>query len=81
MDDETSRLVALSVVMGFLCVRTTRARNEIEARDALARIWSDPARSAELLDQLAIKNANVFEFEKTLEEKEDIPEIVMTVRS
>jgi hypothetical protein len=59
----------------------TRARNEIEARDALARIWSDPSRSAELLDQLAVKNANLFEFEKTLEEKEDIPEIVMTVRS
>lgn len=60
----------------------TRARNESEVREALARIWNDPAISAELLDQLAIKNASLFEFEKALQ-KEDtaIPQMAMTAQS
>lgn len=60
----------------------TKARNETEVREALAEIWNNPAVSKELLEQLAIKNASLFEFEKSLEEKEDsLPQIVMTVRS
>lgn len=60
---------------------STRARNESEVRDALAKIWNDPAISAELLDQLAIKNSNLFEFEKTLERTEnlEVRQIVMAV--
>jgi hypothetical protein len=59
----------------------TRARNENEVREALARIWNDPAISAELLDQLAIKNANLFEFEKALEntEKNLVPQLVTAI--
>ena len=57
----------------------TRARNEAEVRKVL-EIWDNSAISRELLDQLAIKNANLFEFEKTLEQKENLlPQIAMTI--
>lgn len=54
------------------------ARNEAEVRDALAEVWNNPTISKELLDQLANKNAAVFEFEKALEQKENqIPQIAL----
>jgi DNA polymerase III delta prime subunit len=57
------------------------ARNEAEVRDTLAEVWNNPTISKELLDQLAIKNATLFEFEKTLEQKENlVPRIVMTIQ-
>jgi hypothetical protein len=57
----------------------TRARNETEVREALAEIWDKPTISLELLAQMAIKNAALFEFEKTLEQKENlVPQIAMT---
>jgi catechol 2,3-dioxygenase-like lactoylglutathione lyase family enzyme len=56
----------------------TRARNEGEVRDALAEVWNNPTTSKELLDELANKNAAMFEFEKTLEHMGNIvPQIVM----
>jgi hypothetical protein len=60
----------------------SRARNETEVREVLAKIWDNSAISRELLDQLAIKNATLFEFEKALEQKDNAtPEIVMTIQS
>jgi hypothetical protein len=58
----------------------TRARNEAEVREVLAKIWDNSTISRELLDQLAIKNATLFEFEKTLEQNDSIPQLVMTVQ-
>jgi hypothetical protein len=56
----------------------TRARNEGEVREAFAQVWESPAGSAELLEQLVIKNASIFEFEKKLQQTEEnaIPQIV-----
>jgi hypothetical protein len=60
----------------------TRARNEGEVRETLARVWDNPTASKDLLDQLAANNAAMFEFEKTLEEKENVvPQIAMVTQS
>lgn len=60
----------------------TRARNEAEVREALAEIWDKPANSRELLDQMAVKNTSLFEFEKALEDKEEtVPPILMTIEN
>jgi hypothetical protein len=47
-----------------------------------AEIWDKPAISKESLDQLAIKNASLFEFEKALQQTEEnlIPQMVMTIQ-
>jgi hypothetical protein len=59
----------------------TRARNEAEVREVLAQIWDNSAISRELLDQLAIKNTVLFEFEKTLEQNKNlVPQLVMTIQ-
>jgi hypothetical protein len=60
----------------------TRARNEAEVRETLAEIWDKPAISLELLAHLAIKNAALFEFEKSLEKSEEylVPQIAMNVQ-
>lgn len=58
----------------------TRARNEAEVREVLAKIWDNSTISRELLDQLAIKNSSLYEFEKALNQNENAPpEIVMTI--
>ena len=49
-----------------LCV-CSRARNENEVRETLAKVWGSPTTAKELLAQLANKNADIFEFEKVLE--------------
>jgi hypothetical protein len=51
----------------------TRARNETEVRETLAGIWDKPAISKESLDQLATKNASLFEFEKALQQTTENP--------
>ncbi len=52
----------------------TRARNEAEVREALSKVWDQPAIAGDLLNQSAIKNAPLFEFEKALEH-EDLPQM------
>ncbi len=47
----------------------SRARNETEVREVCDKIWSNSAISKELLDQLAVKNSGLFEFEKSLQEE------------
>ena len=60
----------------------TRARNEAEVREALTEVWNNPTISKKLLDQLAVKNEALFDFEKSLEQKENqIPQIAMPVHS
>jgi hypothetical protein len=60
----------------------TRARNENEVRESLTGIWDKPEISLELLNHLAIKNAALFEFEKTLQQEETaIPQMAITVQS
>jgi hypothetical protein len=44
----------------------TRARNESEAREILARIWTEPVKAGELLVQLLDRNKDVYEFEQML---------------
>jgi hypothetical protein len=44
----------------------TRARNESEAREILARIWTEPVKAGELLFQLLDRNKDVYEFEQML---------------
>lgn len=58
----------------------TRARNETEVREALAEIWDKPTISLELLAQMSIKNAALFEFEKALEQTEEnlVPQMAIT---
>jgi hypothetical protein len=58
------RAVHKSVTVQKIC---TRARDEGEVRDVLAKIWNDPKDARELIDQLVAKNASVFEFERELE--------------
>jgi hypothetical protein len=50
----------------------SRARNESEVRETLTKVWNDPTISKELLVQLASKNAGIFEFERNLEQKENL---------
>jgi hypothetical protein len=60
----------------------TRTRNETEVRETLAEIWDTPTRSREMLDQLAIKNTSLFEFERALEQKENVvPPIALAFQS
>jgi hypothetical protein len=58
----------------------TRARNETEVRETLAEIWDNPTISLELLAEMAIKNAALFEFEKALEQTEEnlVPQIAIS---
>ena len=56
----------------------TRARNETELREVFARIWSRPITSAKLLVQVAVKNADLFDFERSLELTENITPPVVT---
>lgn len=73
------RRVEKKVTVQKVC---TRARNESEVRESLDRIWNDPATSAELLDQLAFKNASLFEFEKALQTEENlVPQVAMTIQT
>ena len=58
------RGVHKSVSVQKIC---TRARNEGEVRDVLAKTWNEPKDARELIDQLVAKNASVFEFERELE--------------
>ena len=53
-----------SVTVQKIC---TRARNEGEVREILGKIWNESKYVRELIDQLVLKNANVFEFERELE--------------
>jgi hypothetical protein len=46
-----------------------RARNEEEVRETLDRVWKQPERSEEILNELLQKNADLYKFEKMLEEK------------
>jgi len=46
-----------------------RARDEEEVRETLDRIWKQPERSEETLNQLLQKNGDLYKFEKMLEEK------------
>ena len=44
----------------------------------MSEIWNEPSISRELLDQLAIKNSSIFDFEKALEQKDEIvPQVEM----
>ena len=46
-----------------------RARDEEEVRETLDRIWKQPEKSEETLNQLLQKNEDLYKFEKMLEEK------------
>jgi hypothetical protein len=52
----------------------TRARNEGEVREILGKIWNEPKDARELIGQLVLKNASVFEFERELEVCSDTKE-------
>jgi hypothetical protein len=47
-----------------ICVR---AKSEFEVREALDKVWLKPEAAPVLLDELASKNAGLFEFERRLE--------------
>jgi hypothetical protein len=53
-----------SVTVQKIC---SRARNEAEVREVLGRIWNEPKDAHELVNQMVMKNASVFEFERELE--------------
>jgi len=42
-------------------------RNEKEVREVLDKIWKDPTRATQILEQVASKNQDIYEFEKILE--------------
>lgn len=44
------------------------SKNETEVKDILSRVWNQPEKAKEFLDQLAEKNMPLFVFEKTLEQ-------------
>lgn len=46
-----------------------RARDEQEVRETLDRIWKQPEKSEEILNELLEKNKDLYEFEKMLEQK------------
>jgi hypothetical protein len=58
------RGVHKSVTVQKIC---TRGRNEGEVREVLGRIWNAPGDAQELIGELVLKNAGVFEFERKLE--------------
>jgi hypothetical protein len=58
------REVHKSVTVQKIC---TRSRNEGEVRETLGQIWNMPKDGQELIDQLVLKNAGVYEFERELE--------------
>jgi hypothetical protein len=45
-----------------------RAKNEKEVREVLQRIWEKPSMAKEILEKLAEKNKELYEFERMLEE-------------
>jgi len=46
--------------IGRLC------RNEKEVREVLNKIWKNPAKATKILEQVANKNQDIYEFEKVL---------------
>ena len=50
-----------------------RARDEEDVRETLDRIWKQPEKSDETLNELLQKNEDLYKFEKMLEEKKETP--------
>ena len=50
-----------------------RAKDEDEVRETLDRIWRQPEKGEEILNELLEKNKDLYQFEKMLEETAEKP--------